>query len=66
MYHLLIHNELGIQGGVLNRKGWIYVREQGDVRNNLIREMHGTPGGGHSGILATYQRKKRGTCIGLA
>jgi hypothetical protein len=40
MYHLLIHNELGIQGGVLNRKGWIYVREQGDVRNNLIREMH--------------------------
>ena len=24
----------------LNRKGWIYVREQGDVRNHLIREMH--------------------------
>jgi hypothetical protein len=38
--HQKIRNFKLIQGGVLNRKGWIYIREQGDVRNHLIREMH--------------------------
>ncbi|KAJ3687587.1 hypothetical protein LUZ61_016751 [Rhynchospora tenuis] len=51
--------EWSSEGEILKRKNKIYVGKQGNVRTNLIREMHGTATGGHSGIQTTYQRLKR-------
>jgi Integrase zinc binding domain/Integrase core domain len=44
---------------LLKKKGKIYVGTSGTTRHKLINEVHGTAIGGHSGILATYQRLKR-------
>lgn len=36
----------------------MYVGSNGAIRRRLIEEIHGSATGGHSGILATYQRLK--------
>lgn len=45
-----------MDGELLKKDGKLYVGTQGDIRSKLVNEVHGTPLGGHSGILATYHR----------
>ncbi|KAL0421330.1 UNVERIFIED_CONTAM: Transposon Ty3-G Gag-Pol polyprotein [Sesamum latifolium] len=44
--------------GVLRRKGRICVGSHGAVRERIIKSMHDSALGGHSGINGTYQRIK--------
>lgn len=46
-------------GGVIYKKRKVYIGKEGDLRDKIVREVHGSAIGGHSGILATYQRIKR-------
>ncbi|KAL0299990.1 UNVERIFIED_CONTAM: Transposon Ty3-G Gag-Pol polyprotein [Sesamum angustifolium] len=46
------------EAGILRRKGRICVGSHGGIREKIIRSMHDSALGGHSGINGTYQRIK--------
>ncbi|KAL0324566.1 UNVERIFIED_CONTAM: Retrovirus-related Pol polyprotein from transposon [Sesamum calycinum] len=46
------------EAGILRRKGRICVGSHGGIREKIIRSMHDSALGGHSGINGTYQRVK--------
>lgn len=45
--------------GVLRFKGRICIGAKGEWRQAILKELHDSTLGGHSGINATYQRVKR-------
>lgn len=45
--------------GIVRYKGMICMGTQGDWRQQILRELHDSALGGHSGVTATYQRAKR-------
>ena len=45
--------------GVIKYKGRICIGNNGDWRQKIMHELHGSCLGGHSGITATYQRIKK-------
>lgn len=45
--------------GLLRYKGIIYIGENSRKRQRILKEMHDSAIGGHSGIVGTYQRSKR-------
>ncbi|KAL0408312.1 UNVERIFIED_CONTAM: hypothetical protein Sradi_1765600 [Sesamum radiatum] len=44
--------------GILRKKGRICVGSHGDIRKKIIKSLHDSTLGGHSGINGTYQRIK--------
>lgn len=52
-------SKLTLHQEVVRYKGIICVGSNGDWRNSILKEMHDSALGGHSGITATYQRIKR-------
>jgi hypothetical protein len=48
-----------LQAGVIRYNGRIYIGNDSTLRQNLLESMHASPIGGHSGIVASYQRIKR-------
>ena len=53
-----------LHSGILRYKGRIYVGSDAVLKHQIIDSLHNSPIGGHSGIVATYQRvKKRFDCL---
>lgn len=48
-----------LTAGVLRYKGRIYIGNTVELRQQLIKSLHASAVGGHSGIVANYQRIKR-------
>lgn len=44
--------------GLIRYKGRICLGSEGEWRQKILEELHGSSLGGHSGITATYQRAK--------
>lgn len=49
------HPDIQFQQGILRHQGQIWVGSNGQLRSNLISELHPSPLGGHSGVHATQQ-----------
>lgn len=47
-----------VQGGVVRYKGKLYIGRGNDFRSKVIKAMHESVDGGHSGVLATYHKVK--------
>lgn len=45
--------------GLLTYKGRLVVGSEKDLRSLIMKEVHGTSEGGHSGMEKTYRRAKR-------
>jgi hypothetical protein len=45
--------------GVIRYKGSIYIGPDQILKQQLMESLHASPVGGHSGMVATYQRIKR-------
>jgi hypothetical protein len=52
-------SKLTLHQEVVRKKGIICVGSNGDWSKSILKEMHDSALGGHSGITATYQRIKR-------
>lgn len=52
-------NKNKLHGGVIRHKGRIYVGKDSTLRNKLLKALHSSAIGGHSGRKASYQRIKR-------
>lgn len=48
-----------LHSGILRYKGRIYVGSDAVLKHQIIDSLHNSPIGGHSGIVATYQRVKK-------
>lgn len=46
--------------GLLKRKGRLVIRKDVDLRDNLIKLIHTSPFGGHSGAEVTYKKLSSG------
>ncbi|KAL2230956.1 UNVERIFIED_CONTAM: Retrovirus-related Pol polyprotein from transposon [Sesamum indicum] len=46
------------EAGVLRRKGKICIGSHGEIREKILKVLHDSALGGHSGIVGTYQRGK--------
>lgn len=42
--------------GLVRHEGKLYVGSAGDIRKNIIWELHDSPAGGHSGQDSTYKK----------
>eukprot|EP00252_Welwitschia_mirabilis_P027402 TRINITY_DN9389_c0_g3_i1.p1 TRINITY_DN9389_c0_g3~~TRINITY_DN9389_c0_g3_i1.p1 ORF type:complete len:119 (+),score=20.12 TRINITY_DN9389_c0_g3_i1:34-357(+) len=45
-----------LDNGIVKYKNKIYVGKGGQIRVKLVKNIHGDPVGGYSGVLATYKR----------
>ncbi|XP_039044703.1 uncharacterized protein LOC120184271 [Hibiscus syriacus] len=52
------HNNWKYSGGILRYQSRVYVGSKGDLRLQILSNLHDSPQGGHSGVQATYQRIK--------
>ncbi|XP_060181956.1 uncharacterized protein LOC132611554 [Lycium barbarum] len=52
------NQNLSLQQGLLRYKGKVWVGNYGELRQQLVRTIHTSGLGGHSGVMATYQRVK--------
>lgn len=48
-----------LQDGILRFRGRVWIGEDTDTQQHLIRALHDSAAGGHSGFHATYNRVKR-------
>jgi hypothetical protein len=48
-----------LTAGILRHKGQIYIGNKEELKQQIIESLHASPIGGHSGIVATYQRIKK-------
>lgn len=48
-----------VQARLVKKKNKFYIGESGEVRKRIMKELHSSAIGGHSGMQATYQRIKR-------
>ncbi|KAJ4777533.1 polyprotein [Rhynchospora pubera] len=48
-----------LEKGVLKKKGRLYVGSDAVIKEKILKELHATSIGGHSGMQATYQRIKK-------
>jgi hypothetical protein len=55
-----------VQGSVIQKKGRMFVGNDARVKEKIMKELHATSIGGHSGMQATYQRVNKKRSILLA
>jgi transposase InsO family protein len=53
------HPPITLNAGLLRYKGRIYIGKDAELRKQIMHSFHASVIGGHSGIVASYQRLKR-------
>lgn len=54
-----IDGDWQVQAGLVRKKKKLDIGLSGGVRKRIMKELHASAIGGHSGMRATYQRIKR-------